>query len=133
MEKLHAAVARSAFSSQNVQNTPCSDHFLKLGCGKIAHYHSDHVLELGCGKIACRSGAKHICKSKCIRHAMLGPRFEVGMWKYWMLLWRVTVTLELHQIMHLPRKVTLELHQIMHLPRKVTLELHQIYCTCHEE
>ena len=26
-EKLHATVARSAFSSQNVQNIPCSDHF----------------------------------------------------------------------------------------------------------
>ena len=31
-EKLHAAVARSTFSSQNVQNTPGSDHFLKLRC-----------------------------------------------------------------------------------------------------
>ena len=36
------------------------------------------------------------------------------------------VTLELHQIVHLPRKVTLELHEIVHLPRKVTLQLHQI-------
>ena len=36
------------------------------------------------------------------------------------------VTLELHQVLHLPRKVTLELHQVLHLPRKVTLELHQI-------
>ena len=35
-EKLHAAVARSTFQSQNVQNTPAPDHFLKLGCGKIA-------------------------------------------------------------------------------------------------
>ena len=26
-EKLHAVVARSTFPSQNVQNTPCSDHF----------------------------------------------------------------------------------------------------------
>ena len=26
-EKLHAAVARSTFASQNVQNTPCSEHF----------------------------------------------------------------------------------------------------------
>ena len=31
-EKLHAVVARSAFPSQNVQNTPCSDHFWKLRC-----------------------------------------------------------------------------------------------------
>ena len=29
-EKLHAAVARSAFSSQNVQNTPASDHFFEV-------------------------------------------------------------------------------------------------------
>ena len=48
-EKLHAAVARSTFSSQNVQNTPCSDHFLKLRCGKIAR----------------RCSEKHIFKSKC--------------------------------------------------------------------
>ena len=26
-EKLHAVVARSTFRSQNVQSTPCSDHF----------------------------------------------------------------------------------------------------------
>ena len=43
-EKLHAAVARSAFSSQNVQNTPALDHFLKLGCGNMGH----------------RCGAKHL-------------------------------------------------------------------------
>ena len=57
-EKLHAAVAQSTFSSQNVQNTPTSDHFLKLGCRKIAH----------------RCGAKHICKSKCSKHTSPQPR-----------------------------------------------------------
>ena len=31
-EKLHAAVARSTFSSENVQNMSGSDHFLKLRC-----------------------------------------------------------------------------------------------------
>ena len=31
-EKLHAAVARSAFSSENVQNMSAPDHFLKLRC-----------------------------------------------------------------------------------------------------
>ena len=35
-------------------------------------------------------------------------------------------TIDLHQILHLPRKVTLELHQVLHLSRKVTLELHQV-------
>ena len=31
-EKVHAVVARSTFRSQNVQNTPCSDHFWRLRC-----------------------------------------------------------------------------------------------------
>ena len=47
-EKLHAVVARSTFPSQNVQNTPGSDHFWKLRCRKSAR----------------RCGAKHISKSK---------------------------------------------------------------------
>ena len=36
------------------------------------------------------------------------------------------MTLDLHQILRLPRKVTLELHQVLRLPRKVTLDLHQV-------
>ena len=32
VEKVHAVVARSTFRSQNVQNTPCSDHFWKFRC-----------------------------------------------------------------------------------------------------
>ena len=32
VEKVHAVVARSTFPSQNVQNTPFSDHFWKLRC-----------------------------------------------------------------------------------------------------
>ena len=36
VEKLHAAVARSTFSSQNVQNTSVLAHFLKLRCRKIS-------------------------------------------------------------------------------------------------
>jgi len=35
-EQLHAVVARSAFPSQNLQNTPFSDHFWKLRCRKSA-------------------------------------------------------------------------------------------------
>ena len=49
VEKVHAVVARSTFPSQNVQNTPRSDHFWKLRCRKSAR----------------RCGAKHISKSKC--------------------------------------------------------------------
>ena len=33
-EKLHAVVARSACASQNVQNTPVSDHFLLVEMSK---------------------------------------------------------------------------------------------------
>ena len=33
-EKLHAVVARSAFPSQNMQNTVFSDHFWKIRCRK---------------------------------------------------------------------------------------------------
>ena len=37
VEKVHAVVARSTFRSQNVQNTPFSDHFWKLRCRKKVH------------------------------------------------------------------------------------------------
>ena len=30
VEKVHAVVARSTFPSQNVQNTPCTDHFWRF-------------------------------------------------------------------------------------------------------
>ena len=64
-EKLHAVVARSTFPSQNVQNTPGADHFWQLRCPKSAR----------------RCGAKHISKSKCTKHIMVGPLLEVEMSK----------------------------------------------------
>ena len=69
---MHAVVARSTFPSQNVQNTPWSDHFWKLRCRKSAR----------------RCGAKHISKSKCTKHTMLGPLLEVAMSKKCTPLWR---------------------------------------------
>ena len=63
VKKVHAVVARSTFRSENVQNTPRSDHFWKLRCRKSAR----------------RCGAKHISKSKCIKHTNLGPLLEVQM------------------------------------------------------
>ena len=72
VEKVHAVVARSTFSSQNVQNTPASDHFWKLRCRKSAR----------------RCGAKHISKSKCTKHTILGPLLEVEMLKKCATLWR---------------------------------------------
>ena len=72
VEKVHAVVARSTFPSQNVQNTPGSDHFWKLWCRKSAR----------------RCGAKHISKSKCTKHTSFGPLLEVAMSKKCTPLWR---------------------------------------------
>ena len=72
VEKVQAVVARSTFPSQNVQSTPCSDHFWKLRCRKSAS----------------RCGAKHISKSKCTKHTMFGPLLEVEMSKKCTPLWR---------------------------------------------
>ena len=58
-EKLHAVVSRSTFPSQNVQNTPFSDHFWKFRCRKSAR----------------RCGAKHISKSKMYKTPQLRTTF----------------------------------------------------------
>ena len=71
-EKVHAVVARSTFPSENVQNTPGSDHFWKLRCRKSAR----------------RCGAKHISKSKVLKTDGLGPLLEVAMSKKCTPLWR---------------------------------------------
>ena len=71
-EKWHAAVARSAFSSQNAQNTTFSEQFLKFRSAKMAR----------------RCGAKNICKSKCAKHHILGAIFEVPIGKHGTPLWR---------------------------------------------
>ena len=73
-EKLHAVVARSTFRSQNAQNTPPSDHFWKLRYRKSPRH----------------CGAKHIWKSKCTKHTILGPLLEVAMLKKCTPLWRET-------------------------------------------
>ena len=65
-------MARSTFRSQNVQNTPFSDHFWKLRCRKSAR----------------RCDAKHISKSKCTKHTSIGPLLEVEMSKKCTPLWR---------------------------------------------
>ena len=72
VERVHAVVARSTFPSQNVQNTPLSDHFWKLRCRKSARHF----------------GAKHIYKSKCTKHHMFAPLLEVRMLKKCTPLWR---------------------------------------------
>jgi len=76
VQKMHAVVARSTFSSQNVQNTPGSEHFWKLRCRKNAR----------------RCGAKHISKSKCTKHTSFGAFLEVEMSKKCMPLWRENIS-----------------------------------------
>ena len=49
---------------------------------------SEHVWKLRCRKSARRCGANHISKSKCTKHAMLGPLLEVEMSKKCTPLWR---------------------------------------------
>jgi len=71
VEKVHAVVAQSTFRSQNVQNTPWSDHFWKLRCRKSAR----------------RCGAKPISKLKCTKRTILGPLLEVKMSKKCTPLW----------------------------------------------
>ena len=101
-EKLHAVVARSTFPSQNVQNTSVSDHFWKLRCRKSARRcGAKHISKSKCSKHTilgpllevemskkCKGGAKQISKSKCTEHTILGPLLEVEMSKKCAPLWR---------------------------------------------
>ena len=70
--KLHAVVAQRTFASEKARNTSRSEHFWKLRCRKSAR--------------CC--GAKHVSKSKCTKHTMLGPLLEVAMSKKCTPLWR---------------------------------------------
>ena len=49
---------------------------------------SDHFWKLRCRKSARRCGAKHISKSKCTKHTIVGPLLEVEMSKKCTPLWR---------------------------------------------
>ena len=63
VEKVHVGVARSTFPSQNAQSTPFRTIF--------GSWH---------GRKSARScGAKHIWRSNCAKHTMLGPFLEVDM------------------------------------------------------
>ena len=72
VEKLHAAVAKRIFTSQNVKKLTVSEHFLTFWFRKIAR----------------RCGETHICKWKCAKHLMFGALFEVQMSKNCRPLWR---------------------------------------------
>ena len=71
-ETLHAVVARSTCASEKAKSTSRSGHFWKLRCRKSARH----------------CGAKHISKSTCTKHTILGPLLEVQMSKKCTPLWR---------------------------------------------
>ena len=72
VQKVHATVARSTFRSQNAQNTPFLDHLWQLRCRKRAR----------------RCGAKHISKSKCTKHTIVGQLLDAEMSKKCTPWWR---------------------------------------------
>ena len=147
-QHVRSTVARSIFASQNAQSTPCSDYFLRFGYGKMArrcahgakhicklkctkhtmfgplfevgmlenatplwreahlqvkmHKMSGPIFKFGCGNMLRRCGAKHICKSKCTKHTMFGPFFEVWMWENGTLLWcEANLQVKLHKTHHI--------------------------------
>ena len=69
---MHAVVVRRTFVSEKAKNTSRSDHFRELRCRNSAHH----------------CGAKHISKSKCIKHTRFRPLLEVDMSKKCTPLWR---------------------------------------------
>ena len=81
-------MARSTFSSQNVQNTPWSDHFWREAHFEVKMYKTHQLRKLRCRKSARRCGAKHVWKSKCAKHLSVGRPLEVEMSKKCTPLWR---------------------------------------------
>ena len=71
-QKLHTAVAKSAFWSENVQNMSVSEHFLKFRCRKNAR----------------RCGETRIWKWNCYKTDGPGALFQVQMSKKCTPLWR---------------------------------------------
>ena len=91
-------MARSTFPSQNVQSTPCSDHFWRFRCRKSRRRcGAKHISKSKCTapfsearmlKNARRCGAKHVSKSKYTKHLLFAPLSGVQMSKKCTPLWR---------------------------------------------
>ena len=72
MKKCMPLWCEAHFPSENVQSTPCPEHFWKLRCRKSARH----------------CGGKHISKSKCTKQFSVGALLEVDMSKTCTPLWR---------------------------------------------
>ena len=96
VEKVHAAVARSTFGSQNAHTPQLQNTFRSWDVEKMhavvarstfrsqnvqSTPASDHFWKLRCWKSARRCGTKHISKWKCTKHTRSGPLLEVQMSK----------------------------------------------------
>ena len=110
-EKFRAAVARSTFATQNVQNTPGTTFWSSAvknwarRCGAKYICNSKctkgHFSKFSCRKMARGCGAKRICNSKCTKHPSPGPLFEVQLLKNGTPLWREThLQLKMHKTPH---------------------------------
>ena len=119
-ENLHAVVARSTFWSQN--DSKCTKHnivgpLLEVAMSKKCtllwreahfevkmyktHQRRTTFWKLRCGKSARRCGAKHILKSKCTKHTIVGPLLEVEMLKKCTPLWREAhFEVKMYQTLH---------------------------------
>ena len=119
-KKLHAAVAKSAFWSQNVQKTSGLDRVLKFGCRKNAlrcgekrifkwkwtrHLILRSTFEVLMSKNARRCGEKHIWKWKCTKHVSFGALFGGLMRKTCTPLWR-----EARSLVKMFKKLTVSEH-----------------------
>ena len=99
VEKVHAAVARSTFPSQNVQNTPFSDHFLEVEMSKKctplwreAHFQVKMYKTHHSRTTFWRSDVEKVSK-KCTplwREAHFEVK-SVKNWGFWAFFWREDV------------------------------------------
>ena len=77
VEKVHVVVARSTFRSQNVQNTPASDHFWKLRCRKSVHaavarstFRSQNVQNTTCTRHLWRFRCRFVWQAQGMGHLL---------------------------------------------------------------
>ena len=100
---MHAGVARNTFPSQNVQSTPCPELLGPLlevawrtPFWREAHFQVKSVKNwqvrttFGSSHVQKRCGAKHISKSKYIKHLTVGTILKVEMSQQCTPVWRET-------------------------------------------
>ena len=122
VEKVHAVVARSTFPSQNVQNTPFSDHFWKLRCRKSARR---------CGAKA-HFQVKNVQNTRGSDHFLgvqMSLRFNT---LHYRTLHSTTLQLQLHNYTtYTPLHSTTLIYTTLHYTKLHYTTLHYTYTTLH--